>query len=295
MKNATIIGAGTMGNGIAHVLALSGIKVCLIDLDSKILDQSKKLIVRNLERQEEKGTITGDQIEVASKNLTFSLDLERSVNDSDIIIEAIVEKESAKINLFRQLDMLSNQNTILASNTSSISITQLGAVTKRPEKVVGMHFMNPVPIMKLVEVIKGLRTNDETVGKIKDLCENINKVPVLVNDFPGFVSNRILMPMINEAIFTVYERVAGISQIDAVMTLGMSHPMGPLKLADFIGLDVCLDILNVLHGGFGDPKYAPCPLLIKMVNAGFLGVKSGSGFYNWKGDPKNPQVTELFN
>jgi len=280
MKKIAVIGSGTMGNGIAHVAATTGFDVILVDLDRTLLDRAMATIDKNLQRGVDKGKITADDKGAALARIRPNTDLEQ-LGDRDIIIEAIIESEEAKRDLFKQLDAIAGDSAILASNTSSISITRIGAVTKRPDKVIGMHFMNPVPVMKLVEVIRGIATSDETWRRVEEISKEMGKIPIEVNDYPGFISNRVLMPMINEAIFALYEGVATPESIDGVMKLGMNHPMGPLTLADFIGLDVCLAILRVLENGFGDPKYRPCPLLIKMVDAGWLGRKSGRGFYQY--------------
>ncbi len=281
MQHIVVIGAGTMGNGIAHTAAASGLEVTLIDVAQEFLDRGMKAISANLQRGVDKGKISaGDKAEIIGR-----IRQSTSVADAaagDLVIEAILENLAAKSALFRQLDEITPPETILASNTSSISITRLGAVTRRPDKVIGMHFMNPVPVMTLVEVIRGIATSDETYGRVEDLAKRMSKTAIEVNDYPGFVSNRVLMPMINEAIFALYEGVATAESIDGVMKLGMNHPMGPLQLADFIGLDVCLAILRVLQEGFGEPKYRPCPLLVKMVDAGWLGKKSGRGFYDYR-------------
>lgn len=280
MKKVAIIGAGTMGNGIAHVFALNNYKVQLIDLNEQILKNSLNIISKNLDRQLKKGIITVDDKEKALSNISLTSKVEETDYDTEIIVEAIVEKKEAKLLLFNKLDKLVNSDCIFATNTSAISITELQA-ENRPDKFIGMHFMNPVPVMKLVEIIKGYSTSDDTYDKVYNLVLEIGKEPVLVNDYPGFISNRILMPMINEAIFALYEGVSTAKDIDTVMKLGMNHPMGPLELADFIGLDVCLDIMNVLWTGFNDTKYRPCPLLKKMVAAKKLGRKSGEGFYKY--------------
>jgi 3-hydroxybutyryl-CoA dehydrogenase len=283
-----------MGNGIAHVFAQNGYDVMLYDLEDSRLQKAKDTISRNMDRQVKKEIMTDEEKNAALDRIELSTDMAKSVAEVTLVVEAATENLQVKKQLFQQLDQHCDERTILATNTSSISITQLGAVTKRPEKVIGMHFMNPVPVMKLVEVIKGYATDDEVVKSVMQLSEKLNKTPLLVNDYPGFISNRILMPMINEAIYTLYEGVAGVSEIDQIMQLGMAHPMGPLKLADFIGLDVCLSILKVLHDGFGNPKYAPCPLLVNMVAAGNLGVKSGIGFYDYRENPKDPHISRQF-
>jgi len=278
MQKVTVIGAGTMGNGIAHTAARSGLDVTLIDVAPQFLDRGMSTISTNLQRGVDKGKMTAADKETILGRIRPATELSQAA-DSDIVIEAILEEVEAKISLFRQLDGIVKKEAILASNTSSISITKIGAATSRPDKVIGMHFMNPVPVMTLVEVIRGIATSDETYTRVEELSRKMGKTAIEVNDYPGFVSNRVLMPMINEAIFTLYEGVATPEAIDGVMKLGMNHPMGPLQLADFIGLDVCLAILRVLEQGFGDPKYRPCPLLVKMVDAGWLGKKSGRGFY----------------
>jgi 3-hydroxybutyryl-CoA dehydrogenase len=281
MKNITVIGSGTMGNGIAHTFAQFGYSVNLIDISEAALQKAIATITKNLDRQVAKGTITEADKANTLKNITTHTDLKTAAQNADLVIEAASENADIKAKLFKQLDEICPANAILASNTSSISITQIAANTKRADKVIGMHFMNPVPVMKLVEVIRGYSTSDEVCKLIMETSKKLNKVPVEVNDYPGFVANKILMPMINEAIITLYEGEAGVEEIDTVMKLGMAHPMGPLQLADFIGLDVCLSILRVLQNGFGNPKYAPCPLLVNMVTAGHLGVKSGRGFYDY--------------
>jgi 3-hydroxybutyryl-CoA dehydrogenase len=280
MKNIVVIGGGTMGNGIAHTAAASGFDVTLLDVSDAILQRAVTTITANLQRGVDKGKMTAEDRDAIIGRIHTGTNYE-TIGDADIVIEAIVENLEAKTQLFAQLDQATNPNCVLASNTSSISITKIAAATKRPDKVIGMHFMNPVPVMTLVEVIRGIATSDETWQKVEDLSKRMGKTPIEVNDYPGFISNRVLMPMINEAIFTLYEGVATREAIDGVMKLGMNHPMGPLTLADFIGLDVCLAILRVLEQGFGDPKYRPCPLLVKMVDAGWLGRKSGRGFYSY--------------
>ena len=290
MKNIAVIGSGTMGNGIAHVFAQYGHHVTLIDIAEASLAKALTTIDKNLTRQVEKGTIAETIKAQTLANIQTTTNLKAGVAHVELVVEAATENESVKLDLFKELDENTKPNTILASNTSSIPITKIASVTKRPDKVVGMHFMNPVPLMKLVEVIRGHQTSDETTATIMELSKKMDKVPVEVNDFPGFVANRILMPMINEAIHSLHEGVAGVYEIDTVMKLGMSHPMGPLQLADFIGLDVCLFILKVLHEGFNNPKYTPCPLLIDMVEAGEKGIKSGSGFYKYT--PGNKELIQ---
>ena len=294
MENIAVIGAGTMGNGIAHVFAQNGYKVNLIDISTEALDKAFKTIEKNLDRMLSKEKITTETKEKTLSNLHKITNLKEGVSDADLVVEAATENMDIKLSIFKQMDQFAPANCILSTNTSSISITKIAAVTKRANKVIGMHFMNPVPVMKLVEVIKGYSTSNETLQIIMELSKIIGKVPVEVNDFPGFVANKILMPMINEAIITLHEGVAGVEEIDTVMKLGMAHPMGPLQLADFIGLDVCLAILKVLQDGFGNPKYAPCPLLVNMVTAGKLGVKSGEGFYNWSHGTKELIVSDNF-
>ncbi len=294
MKNIAVIGAGTMGNGIAHTFAQFDYNVHLIDISQASLDKGLATITKNLERMVGKETITEADKERTLKNITAHTSLEAGVKNAELVVEAATENVDLKLKIFRDLDRLCAPETILASNTSSISITQIAAVTARPQKVIGMHFMNPVPIMKLVEIIKGYSTSQTTYKTVQALSEKLNKVPVEVNDYPGFVANRILMPMINEAIETLYNGVAGVKEIDTVMRLGMAHPMGPLALADFIGLDVCLSILNVMYEGFKNPKYAPCPLLVNMVMAGKLGAKSGEGFYDYSQNRKAEDVSSQF-
>jgi 3-hydroxybutyryl-CoA dehydrogenase len=294
MKKVAVIGAGTMGNGIAHTFAQSGYEVSLIDLSAISLEKGMATIGKNLDRQVSKGTITEDQKAVTLANIKTYSTISEGVSGVELVVEAATENIDLKLKIFKELDELTAPSTILATNTSSISITRIASVTNRHDKVIGMHFMNPVPIMKLVEIIRGYSTSDEVTKIIMDLSVALGKEPVEVNDYPGFVANRILMPMINEAIYTLYEGVAGVSEIDTVMKLGMAHPMGPLQLADFIGLDVCLAILEVLHNGFGNPKYAPCPLLVNMVTAGKKGVKTGEGFYTWTAGSKELVVASNF-
>ncbi|MGA1582805.1 MAG: 3-hydroxyacyl-CoA dehydrogenase family protein [Saprospiraceae bacterium] len=294
MNNITVIGAGTMGNGIAHVFAMNGFQVSLVDLSEDVLNQARNTIEKNLNRMVQKEKISESDKSRTLESLSFHTDMRFASKTADLIVEAATERLDLKLEIFRSIDAAAPSHTILATNTSSISITKIGSATSRPDKVIGMHFMNPVPVMKLVEVIRGYATSDEVTSTIMALSERLGKVPVEVNDYPGFVANRILMPMINEAIFTLFEGVAGVSEIDTVMKLGMAHPMGPLQLADFIGLDVCLSILNVLHDGFGQPKYAPCPLLVNMVTAGKLGMKSGEGFYSYTHGTKELRVAPTF-
>lgn len=294
MKNIAVIGAGTMGNGIAHVFAQHGYTVKLIDISQPALEKAIATIGKNLDRQVAKGSLTEDEKTATLSNLSIHTDMKTGVQGVDLVVEAATENIELKLKIFRDLDAFTDPSVILATNTSSISITQIAAVTNRPDKVIGMHFMNPVPVMKLVEIIRGYSTSNEVTLRIMETSEKLGKVPVEVNDYPGFVANRILMPMINEAIYTLYEGVAGVDEIDTVMKLGMAHPMGPLQLADFIGLDVCLAILKVLHEGFGNPKYAPCPLLVNMVMAGKKGVKSGEGFYSWTHGTKELVISPNF-
>lgn len=294
MKNIAVIGAGTMGNGIAHVFAQNGFKVNLIDISEKSLEKAITTINKNLDRQVSKGLISEEDKANTLQNITIHTSIENGVSDRELVVEAATENVELKLKIFKTLDENAPKNAILASNTSSISITKIAAVTNRPDKVIGMHFMNPVPVMKLVEIIRGYATSNEVTNLIMETSKQLKKVPVEVNDYPGFVANRILMPMINEAIISLHEGVAGVEEIDTVMKLGMAHPMGPLQLADFIGLDVCLSIMNVLYDGFGNPKYAPCPLLVNMVTAGKLGVKSGEGFYSWGHGTKDLIVAENF-
>ena len=294
MKNIAVIGSGTMGNGIAHVFAQFGYSVSLIDISQSSLDKGIATIGKNLDRQVAKEAISEADKAATLANITTFTSMEEGVKNVDLVVEAATENVDLKLKIFADLDKLTSPHVILASNTSSISITKIAAVTARPDKVIGMHFMNPVPVMKLVEIIRGYSTSDEVTNLVMETSRKLNKVPVEVNDYPGFVANRILMPMINEAIITLFEGVAGVEEIDTVMKLGMAHPMGPLQLADFIGLDVCLAIMEVLHDGFGNPKYAPCPLLVNMVMAGKKGVKSGEGFYSWTHGTKELVVASNF-
>ncbi|WP_040253755.1 3-hydroxyacyl-CoA dehydrogenase family protein [Psychroserpens mesophilus] len=294
MKNVAVIGAGTMGNGIAHTFAQSGFKVQLIDISEASLKRGMDTIAKNLDRMVAKEKITEADKQTTLDNITTFTSVTEGVEYASLVVEAATENIDLKLKIFKQLDEACPEDTILATNTSSISITQIAAVTSRPEMVIGMHFMNPVPIMKLVEIIRGYNTSDEVTKTIMELSKTLGKIPTEVNDYPGFVANRILMPMINESIETLYNGVAGVSDIDTVMKLGMAHPMGPLQLADFIGLDVCLSILNVMYDGFKNPKYAPCPLLVNMVRAGKLGVKSGEGFYDYSESRKAERVSKQF-
>lgn len=295
MKNVAVIGSGMMGNGIAHTFAQHGYPVALIDISSSALDKAMQTIANNLERQVKKDLIDQHQKQETLARITIHNRMEAGVAEAGLIIEAATENVEVKLSIFRDLAQICKAEAILASNTSSISITRIASVTQRPGNVIGMHFMNPVPVMKLVEIIRGYSTSDEVAKEVMEIARNLGKIPTEVNDYPGFVANRILMPLINEAIYTLYEGVAGVEEIDTVMKLGMAHPMGPLQLADFIGLDVCLAIMNVLYEGFGNPKYAPCPLLVNMVQAGHKGVKSGSGFYIWGSSPgKELLVAERF-
>ncbi|GAK94953.1 3-hydroxybutyryl-CoA dehydrogenase [Nonlabens ulvanivorans] len=294
MKNITVIGAGTMGNGIAHTFAQKGFKVALVERTQEAIDRGLGTISKNLDRMIAKERITEADKSATLGNITSFLDLKTGVAQADLVVEAATENVDLKLKIFSEMDEFAPANCILSTNTSSISITQIAAVTNRPEKVIGMHFMNPVPIMKLVEIIRGYSTSDEVTTTIMELSKQLGKTPTEVNDYPGFVANRILMPMINEAIETLYNGVAGVEEIDTVMKLGMAHPMGPLQLADFIGLDVCLSILNVMHDGFKNPKYAPCPLLVNMVMAGKKGVKSGEGFYDYSESRKAEKVSASF-
>lgn len=294
LKQVSVIGAGTMGNGIAHVFAQAGFSVTLIDVNTTQLDKAIVTIAKNLDRQVAKATISEEQKKAALANITTVSDIASGVQNAQLVIEAATENTDLKLKIFKQVDEAAPAGCILATNTSSISITKIAAVTKRPELVIGMHFMNPVPVMKLVEIINGYATKNEVTNSIVELSKKLNKIPCVVNDYPGFIANRILMPMINEAIYSLYESVAGVEEIDSVMKLGMAHPMGPLQLADFIGLDVCLSILKVLQDGFGNPKYAPCPLLVNMVMAGKLGIKSGEGFYTYEPGSKDLVVSAIF-
>ncbi|MFI5150243.1 MAG: 3-hydroxybutyryl-CoA dehydrogenase [Bacteroidia bacterium] len=294
MKNIVVIGSGTMGNGIAHAFAQNEYEVAMVDISAEALNKGLSMIGKNLDRQVSKGTLTEAGKQATLQRIKTYIKLEDACSNADLVVEAATENVELKLNIFRELDKVCAPETILASNTSSISITRIASVTKRPSKVIGMHFMNPVPLMKLVEIIRGYSTTDEVCDTIMSISRSLHKIPVEVNDYPGFVANRILMPMINEAITTLFEGVAGVEEIDTIMKLGMAHPMGPLQLADFIGLDVCLSILNVLHDGFGNPKYAPCPLLVNMVTAGHLGVKSGQGFYQYTPGSKELVVAGRF-
>lgn len=294
MKKIAVIGAGTMGNGIAHVFAQTGFQVALIDVSQEQLDKALATITKNFDRQIAKGTIGSEVKEMALGNIKTHFSLASGVRDADLIVEAATENIELKLKIFREMDEHAPTDCILASNTSSISITKIASVTNRPQKVIGMHFMNPVPVMKLVEIINGYATAKEVSDTIFELSKKLCKIPCVVNDYPGFIANRILMPMINEAIYSLYEGVAGVEEIDTVMKLGMAHPMGPLQLADFIGLDVCLSILRVLHDGFGNPKYAPCPLLVNMVTAKKLGIKTGEGFYSYTTGSKELVISQRF-
>ena len=294
MKNISVIGSGTMGNGIAHVFAQSGYQVALIDINEKALEKALTTIEKNLDRMVQKEKISESDKENAIQNITTFTSTKEGLSNADLVVEAATENFEIKKKIFEDMDAQAPEGAILATNTSSISITKIAAVTKRPDKVIGMHFMNPVPVMKLIEVIRGYATSNDTTSTIMEMSRNLGKVPVEVNDYPGFVANRILMTMINEAIITLHEGVAGVEELDTVMKLGMAHPMGPLHLADFIGLDVCLSIMNVLYEGFGNPKYAPCPLLVNMVTAGYLGAKTGEGFYKYTPGSKEITVSEMF-
>lgn len=294
IKKVAVIGAGTMGNGIAHVFAQTGFNVTLIDVNAAQLEKAVATIGKNMDRQVTKGSLTEEQKQAALGNITTITSIAEGVKNAELVVEAATENVDLKLSIFKQLDEAAPEGCILATNTSSISITKIAAVTKRPQLVIGMHFMNPVPVMKLVEIINGYATDKTVTDTIVELSKQLGKVPCSVNDYPGFIANRILMPMINEAIYSLYEGVAGVEAIDTVMKLGMAHPMGPLQLADFIGLDVCLSILRVLHDGFGNPKYAPCPLLVNMVTAGKLGAKSGEGFYVYTPGSKDLVVSKSF-
>ena len=294
MDQVVVLGAGTMGNGIAHVFAMNGYAVTMVDIRQEALDKAIDTISRNLDRMVAKGNIDADTKTKTLARLTTNTDIAKACPAADLVVEAATENIDLKLKIFKQLDEVCKPSAILASNTSSISITRIASVTQRADRVIGMHFMNPVPVMKLIEVIRGYATSDAVTTQIMELSTRLGKVPVEVNDYPGFIANRILMPMINEAIYSLYEGVAGVHEIDTVMKLGMAHPMGPLQLADFIGLDVCLAILRVLQDGFGNPKYAPCPLLVNMVTAGYLGAKSGEGFYRYTPGSKDVQVSPMF-
>ncbi len=294
MNTVSVVGGGTMGNGIAHVFAQNGYKVNLVDVSQQQLEKAINTIGKNLDRQVAKEIIAKETKERTLSNITTTTSIEEGVKNAELVVEAATENTELKLKIFKQIDDASPAGCILATNTSSISITKIASVTKRPEKVIGMHFMNPVPVMKLVEIINGYATKKEVTDKIVEISKQLGKIPCVVNDYPGFIANRILMPMINEAIYSLYEGVAGVTEIDTVMKLGMAHPMGPLQLADFIGLDVCCSILNVLLDGFGNPKYAPCPLLVNMVTAGKFGIKSGEGFYKYAAGSKEIEVSERF-
>lgn len=294
IKNITVIGSGAMGNGIAHTFAQFGFLVNLVDISQIQLDRAHTTIARNMDRMVQKGFITDLQKQESMARITLVTDLETAAADADLVVEAATENQEIKLSIFKKLDACCKPSAILASNTSSISITRIAACTKRPGQVIGMHFMNPVPVMKLVEIVMGYETSEQTAGIIAEVALLLDKIPVRVNDYPGFIANRILMPMINEAIYTLFEGVAGVHEIDSIMKLGMSHPMGPLQLADFIGLDVCLSIMEVLHDGFKNPKYAPCPLLVNMVVSGNLGIKSGKGFYQYQAGRKDLLVAGRF-
>lgn len=294
VHTVSVIGAGTMGNGIAHVFAQSGYKVTLIDVNGSLLEKALQTIGKNFDRQISKGTATTEQKLLALANITTTTEIVKGVEQADLVVEAATENTELKLKIFESISEIVPAHCILASNTSSISITKIASVSRRPEMIIGMHFMNPVPVMKLVEIINGYATKKEVTDTIVELSKNLGKVPCVVNDYPGFIANRILMPMINEAIYSLYEGVAGVEEIDTVMKLGMAHPMGPLQLADFIGLDVCHSILKVLQDGFGNPKYAPCPLLVNMVTAGKLGVKSGEGFYIYTAGSKDLVISKNF-
>lgn len=294
INKVSVIGAGTMGNGIAHVFAQAGFTVNLVDVNASQLQKALDTITKNLDRQISKGSVTDEQKKTTLGNISLVNDVAEGVKNADLVVEAATENVNLKLEIFKQLDLTAPAGCILATNTSSISITKIAAATNRPGNVIGMHFMNPVPVMKLVEIINGYATKKEVTDTIVELSIQLGKIPCAVNDYPGFIANRILMPMINEAIYSLYESVAGVEEIDTVMKLGMAHPMGPLQLADFIGLDVCLSILKVLHDGFGNPKYAPCPLLVNMVMAGKLGAKNGEGFYKYTAGSKDLVVSDSF-
>jgi 3-hydroxybutyryl-CoA dehydrogenase len=294
IKKVSVVGAGTMGNGIAHVFAQNNFEVNLIDVNVQQLEKALQTISKNFDRQISKGAVTEEQKKEALANISTYTNIPEGVRDADLVVEAATENTDLKLKIFKEVDESAPASTILATNTSSISVTKIASVTGRPNKVIGMHFMNPVPVMKLVEIINGFTTDAVVTEIIVELSKQLGKVPCVVNDYPGFIANKILMPMINEAVYSLYEGIAGVHEIDTIMKLGMAHPMGPLQLADFIGLDVCLSILNVLHDGFGNPKYAPCPLLVNMVTAGRLGVKTGEGFYTYTPGNKDLVVSDLF-
>ena len=294
MKNITVIGSGTMGNGIAHCFAQNKFNVQLVDLSEDQLERALAVIQKNLDRQVTKAILTEAEKEASINRIQTSTDLDKALANADLVIEAASENIGVKEKLFRQMDAVASKDCILATNTSSISITKLASFTNRPEKVIGIHFMNPVPVMRLIEVIQGFKTEEQTLNQILDLSKQLDKIPLLAQDYPGFVANRILLPMINEAIETLFQGIGGVYEIDHMMKLGMGHPMGPLQLADFIGLDVCLSVLEVLHEGFGAAKYAPAPLLVNMVQAGNLGIKSGIGFYDYRTDRRNPTIATQF-
>ena len=294
INKVSVIGAGTMGNGIAHVFAQAGFTVNLVDVNASQLQKALDTITKNLDRQITKGSVTEEQKKATLANISLVNDVAEGVKNADLVVEAATENVNLKLEIFKQLDMAAPAGCILATNTSSISITKIAAATNRPGNVIGMHFMNPVPVMKLVEIINGYATKKDVTDTVVELSKQLGKIPCAVNDYPGFIANRILMPMINEAIYSLYESIAGVEEIDIVMKLGMAHPMGPLQLADFIGLDVCLSILKVLHDGFGNPKYAPCPLLVNMVMAGKLGAKNGEGFYKYTAGSKDLVVSDSF-
>lgn len=294
MKNVSVVGAGTMGNGIAHVFAQAGFQVTIVDISLAQLDRAVATITKNLDRQVSKGTITEEDKKRTLSAIGTQSNIIEGVKNAELVVEAATENVKLKLEIFEELDKYAPKEAILATNTSSISITKIAAVTGRASRVIGMHFMNPVPVMKLVEIINGYATHSDVTNNIIDITKQLGKIPCVVNDYPGFIANRILMPMINEAVFSLYEGVAGVEEIDTVMKLGMAHPMGPLQLADFIGLDVCKSILEVMHDGFGNPKYAPCPLLVNMVTAGKLGVKTGEGFYKYTAGSKDLVVSERF-